>query len=519
MLGTSLVLLGAGLLSRVLPLLGGERRLFGQFPSEDAYLMLTVARNLALGLGPTTADGTIATNGIQPLATLLWAGVFALTDGDRASGIRVVLVLEILLSTLFPLLLFLLGRRVLEGRPWAVGAPLLAAAVWYASPLAMRISMNCQETGLYAVAVLAVVWTALDLEERPSWLRVAVLGLLLGVTFWIRNDAVFLVAAVGVLHLVRGLSRPAPRPWRPVGELAVMGAVALAVALPWLVYNQVFFGSIVPISGQAQSVGVEVGSNLRVLPAMLAGYLLTVVWIPATVEMRPATSLLGAPFVLAGLLALGWAVPRSTRRERDLLILVGVFAAGLLVYYGAFFGVPFFLKRYLFPVFAFVVLAVCVGLCALGRRLRAGRAGAAPALLAAAALVVWIGASHRALHLMGARHGHWPMVEWVKENVPESEWVGALQSGTLGFFHDRTLNLDGKVNPAALRAQREGRLGRYVLGTEVRWLVDWPILMRVHALPIVAANFDAIVNDPARRLVVLRRRDADRRDPSEPGRP
>ncbi len=45
--------------------------------------MLTVAQNLAMGHGFTIADGTIRTNGVQPLVTFVWAGVHWLTGGDR----------------------------------------------------------------------------------------------------------------------------------------------------------------------------------------------------------------------------------------------------------------------------------------------------------------------------------------------------------------------------------------------------------------------------------------------------
>lgn len=52
--------------------------------------------------------------------------------------------------------------------------------------------------------------------------------------------------------------------------------------------------------------------------------------------------------------------------------------------------------------------------------------------------------------------------------------VGAIQSGTLGFFHDRTINLDGKVNPDALRARlAEGDVISYILASKIQLLVDW----------------------------------------------
>jgi hypothetical protein len=57
--------------------------------------------------------------------------------------------------------------------------------------------------------------------------------------------------------------------------------------------------------------------------------------------------------------------------------------------------------------------------------------------------------------------------------------VGAVESGTLLYFRDNTLNLDGKANPAALRARVDGTLGRYVDRAGVDVLIDFPRALRV----------------------------------------
>jgi hypothetical protein len=67
--------------ARLSPLFDPAGRLFWQFMSEDGYLMQTVARNMAIGLGMSTADGTMPTNGVQPLATFLFAALHALAGG------------------------------------------------------------------------------------------------------------------------------------------------------------------------------------------------------------------------------------------------------------------------------------------------------------------------------------------------------------------------------------------------------------------------------------------------------
>ena len=59
----------------------------------------------------------------------------------------------------------------------------------------------------------------------------------------------------------------------------------------------------------------------------------------------------------------------------------------------------------------------------------------------------------------------------VEEHVPPAEAVCAFQSGTIGYFRDRVVNLDGKVNGEALR--RRGDLQAYVAERGVNWFCDW----------------------------------------------
>ena len=56
--------------------------------------------------------------------------------------------------------------------------------------------------------------------------------------------------------------------------------------------------------------------------------------------------------------------------------------------------------------------------------------------------------------------------------MPTGELVAAGQSGTLGYFVDNVLNLDGKVNLEALPHQNDMR--DYLRKNDVRWLCDWP---------------------------------------------
>ena len=199
------VLVLIGLSARLSPLLDVEGRLFWQFMTEDGYLMQTVARNMAIGLGMSTAEGTMPTNGVQPLATYLFAGLHLLAQGDKALGIGLVSISSTLIAGISAWLLACVGSRVFRHLPHGRNLACVAAALWFTAPLITRHSMNGLETGLYQATLLLVMWFFLErfgTASAPSLANRLLLGALLGLAFLARNDAVFFIALVIVFSSV-----------------------------------------------------------------------------------------------------------------------------------------------------------------------------------------------------------------------------------------------------------------------------------------------------------------------------
>jgi hypothetical protein len=504
---TTVVLATVGLVVRAAPLLDPTGRGLTQFPSEDGYLMLTIARNIALGHGMSIAAGTIPTNGTQPLMAYVYAVPFSLVGGDKVWGVFGVQVLEIVIAGLAAILLYAVARRLLEGEPQRDPVAALAAAVWFASPITVRHSMNGLESGAYALAVLAVAHLVLRLpsEGRPWPLRRCVgLGALLGVAFWVRNDASLLIAAVCLARVAPAFARGAQALWERGLEAFAVGATSLAVGAPWLVSNQLRFGHVMPISGLAESSNIVHGQNLVGLPAVLAEYVMVTFPIPSTLEERPFVIAASCAVAVAGLVAAVALARRLGPPARAWLGILGLWTAFFVVFYGWFFGVGFFLTRYFFPISPFVAV---VSVYWAWRALEPLSARLRIALPAAAAVLVLVTAGLGArLWVEGTNQGFFQIVDWVHDHVPDDVWVGAVQTGTLGFFHDRTINLDGKVNPYALQARLEHRTQDYVLESPIQYLVDWVgIETWLHGTPL-EGRFDLAVFDRDRNLVVLRRR-------------
>jgi hypothetical protein len=498
-------LVAIGLCARVAPLLDPAGRGLRQFPTEDGYLMLTVARNMALGLGMSTAGGELPTNGVQPLATFLYAAGFGVVGGDRVAGVLIAQWLQLAIACAAGLLLWRTGRRLLGSLPGAGSIALLAAALWFAAPNTVRNSLNCLETGAYALALIGFCLYALRrLPPGESWPlgACAGAGAWIALAFWVRNDAVLLAAAFCAHRLIAGWRGAGIDLRRALVETGAIGSTAAVLALPWVVHNWLRFGYAMPISGVAESAGSHLGENLPYLPAAVAEYLAPPLQIPLAWETRAPAIALGL-LLTAAWIAAAWALrARASAQARQWLEIVGLWALALCGFYGLAFGASHFMNRY---VFALSPLLAIGSVAFAARAAAAVPVGRSLALGAAALAVLAAGLLNLRAYRGGMDHMHFQVVDWVEQNVPDDVWVAAIQTGTLGFYHDRTLNLDGKVNPRALEARLAGRTQEYVLETPAQYLVDWTGIAAWAKGTALEGRFEIVELDAQRNLAVLRR--------------
>ena len=494
---------------RLAPLVLGGDRLQRQCVTEDGYLMLTVARNLAMGKGFAVADGQTPTNGVQPLATCVYAAFYWMTGGHKLNTLYIVVGFQFLIAAATALLLLSTVRKQLYRgpAPWAVAC--LAALLWYVSPTSIQHTQNSLETALYVLLILASVALydrfAPALAATLAPMRCALLGVLLGLTFLARNDAVFLITAILAIHLATGLRhRTIPR--RLVQSL-IIGSVSVLVALPWLMFNHSRFGSVMPVSGQAESIRAGLAASLPEAMAVQLETFLVIARVPAMLQTSPIFQILSTGAVLAVVLLAAWHRRWLADNLSAGLLSVGLFAVLLLLFYGLWFGAAHFLGRYLFPPLIF--FAVVLGALVVRIWYAQPRALPRPELLSIGLLAaLWLIAVDTRLYLHGESHEHFQVVDWVDQNVADDTWVAAVQSGTLGYYHDRTINLDGKVNPEALAARRANAIPQYVADGPARYIVDWAGLVRWRDEPAIDAHFELIEHDTTRNLAVFRRRSA-----------
>jgi hypothetical protein len=502
-------LLAVGIISRVVPLLDIGGRMLAQWPTEDGYFMLAMARNVALGHGLSVTGGEMPTNGTQPGTTFVWSVLFWLVGGDRNKGVLLVQILEVFIALGTSAGLYRLGLKVLIGHPARETVSALTAALWFASPLVVPHTMNCLETGAYACIG---VWITSVFIERPlddavpwTWGRSVAVGVLLGAAFWARNDACFLILGACLVYLYSGYHCGPVVVRERFLRTLVFGATSVLTASPWLIHNYTNFGHIMPVSGRAESLTGKFATNLDDLPSVLVEYLLVLLPIPQKLQDHPvvvAGCVLGL-LVTVAILLVAW---RNSRRPvRALIVMIGIYAVALSLFYGLFFGAPWFIARYTMPLSPYFTLLTVTVAWKLWSRLGMPVQMPMAATVGLGALLLAGGLNVR-LYTKGSQHPHFQVVDWVKQNTSEATYVGAVQTGTLGFFHDKTINLDGKVNIAAYEALTRAELAEYVAASNIEVLADWAGLADWYEMPLIQEHFDLIVHDTEKNLSVLRRK-------------
>lgn len=498
---------------RLYPFFAGLPWLSEFFVTEDGYLMLTVARNMATGLGMSVSEGTIATNGVQPMATFAFALAYWLVDGDKVAGLAGVTAISALWSIGGFVSVWAWARQALSPRLADPVWPWVVAALWFSGPLMLRHTMNALETGLYIPFVLlALLWFLRILRQEGEGGIAERLGFggFCGLVFLARNDGALLIMAIFVSWALYDLAVRRRSVMATALRLIPPGLATLVVAGPWMVYNKLVFGSIVPISGWAQQLSAGFGQNLPLLPVALFEHAFPMLPIPGSME---GNAMVIAICLVALLVVCALYLTEVLRMEpavRFMLLAYTLFVLMLCGYYGLNFGAPHFISRYMAPASPLLITAGLSALTVVVQRLVPRFAVPAVAALSIGGLFLSGALLARQLMPGWYHQGHFQVVRWVDANIDDTEWVGAVQTGTLGYWHDRTINLDGKVNPEALAAlHKEGHVLNYVISSKINYIADW------HGVAGWARNtetdfpdhFGLIVADPVANLAVLSRKD------------
>jgi hypothetical protein len=434
------------------------------FPLDDSWIHLTYARNLAVYGEWAFQPGRPSAGSTSPL----WTGLLSIGFLLRLAPY----IWTYLLGGLLLLSMGLLGEMVIrrvspayQSRfPW-VGLFLILEwhLVWSAA--------SGMETLLHALLITTVLGMLMSGSRRFM-----TLGLLAGLSVWVRPDGVTLLGPIAV-HALAGQG-PGKKRWRDV-SLFVIGFASLF--LPYLLFNLILAGTPMPNTFYAKQ----------------AEY--------AAWQARPFLSRFGQlslQFLAGPSLALlpgvvGWFV--ISLRKRDWGTLAGmVWFGGYLFLYVQ--RLPVYQHgRYIMPampiyfLWGLTAMTEFVNSKSLGRHhwLTATSWNAFAGVLCVAFWLV--GANTYAQDVALIESEMVASAKWVAANVPQSDVIAAHDIGALGYYdHHDLIDLAGLVSPEVIPFIRdEERLAKFLDERGAKYLIAFPDfypLLSKLAKPVFVAN-------------------------------
>jgi len=222
------------------------------FTADDSLFYLVVGRHIA-ATGAWTFNGLTPTNGVQPLWQLVTAGVESVgrVVGVRSAVglLRSVLVVNWVLAALALASMWRLLSRLRVPDPYRLlGVVVLGCAL--CGPWGMFAS----EAHAVAVSMLLMLLLVRSWIGEPSTRLALGIGFTGGLMMLARLDTIWIVAVTLAVMTVVSLEYPVRR---RLSDLVATATAMVAVLTPYLVWNIVRFGHLIPISG---AIKVDVGS-------------------------------------------------------------------------------------------------------------------------------------------------------------------------------------------------------------------------------------------------------------------
>ena len=483
---------------------------------DDSFYSLQIARNISLGKG-STFDGVTKTNGYQPL--YVWAIVpliyFLHTDTDR--WVHAAMTLLAFFSVLSVIPLYRLISYLTRDNKWAS----LGAFAWLFFPVLFRRQINGLETamvGFFLIYSLDIyvreIKQTLPLTSLKSFLK---LGALLGLLILCRIDQIFLIAGIATdliwsrLKIKENIDNGF---WT---RCFAAGFVCLLVFSPWGAYNIIFFGNVMPQSGEATLMLSKLYLKHeygQIIP--FGAYLDMIIWtfhsasfIHWPVEFLHQTTGIGIKelssiaILLLICVTLLMCLITSTRRvlrawlrtTSPLNMSVFIYVVTLFFAYSIFYYATWHHIRYFYPFSLLYTLYIaCLGVrleeqFKISLRLRITVASIAAAIYLAF-LVPLLTPNYISIALYDA-------AIWMNKNLPKGTTVGSMQSGIIGYYSNhRVVAMDGKMRPDALSAIREGQLYCFAMNQRVEYIADVQFVLNCWFYPAAGAPFDPSMLQP-----------------------
>ncbi|PYQ14533.1 MAG: hypothetical protein DMH00_01365 [Acidobacteria bacterium] len=434
---------------------------------DDAFYYLKVASHVAAGHG-STFDGIDRTNGYHPLWLTLLVPIYFLLGARLDLAFRIACLLGVTLFLAADWVALGLLRRIFhELAPTALGVVFFAFLTFFSSSQAMETAPVLFLTNLILLMLASRDSLGIDADARSEW----GLGALLSLVFLARLDMVFLGVAVGIALVARWLRER----WsvkRFFTKTTRLFLPCLLLPAPYLAWNWMCFGHLVPISGTLKSSFPQVGPHLYVLKS-IGPHVIFSLGVGAVVLIAQGCRAVGV----------GNAHSGSTRERAFSALAILALSVFLQLTYAVLFEKWGFAHWQVAP--SFILGAVGVGWIqerfawTFLPRISAERLRSFSGLFIVLATAVALGwGSWKRLGAYDPNSfylGEWRAARWAKERLPNDAVLAAKSdAGLFSYFSGlKVLNInDGLVNDFDYQAAVSRKLlGRHLISKGVRWIL------------------------------------------------
>jgi hypothetical protein len=221
------------------------------FLQDDSYFYLQVALNILRGEGSTFHQIT-STNGYHPLWMLFAILGLGIAGTNKFLGLHIIFALQtiIFLGTAFAY--YKIARLVADDF-WVAGLAILAAFFFGMGVYGSEAHLNA----LMLTMTIYYFLAALLKDDPIHWVMI---GIFSGLSVLARLDNIFVI---GILYLYGVMNGQGPRLKDRIKYSLRLSIPFAFVVSPYLLYNYLSFGHLVPISGMIKSTFPELSANIH----------------------------------------------------------------------------------------------------------------------------------------------------------------------------------------------------------------------------------------------------------------
>ena len=422
---------------------------------DDASYYLKIAQNFNDGKG-FSFDGISRTSGFQPLWQYILIIFTAIFKTTPEATLRAVMILQVILLYISSLLFVIILKKYFTGQIVFAGGLIFTVFVYFQY-------LNGMETPLMILIFLFLFYHFLKsrifLIRNPG--REFVTGILLGFLMLARLDTVFLGIVVFVLIVIRIITAEVKDRNGYIKCLMLIGSGALLITLPYLIFNFMYFGNIIPISGYLKSTVPQTGLNENI-PELLryremffgllsAAYLFF--YFINFRKIKPAAFTTGLAVIATG---------------NILLMIYILFFMNWVIFPWYFTPFSIFFSFFICLIFKFIL---SVNFYNSGKLIFK--------ILSAFIILYWGSKIFGAYYLDTGKSSSWNIQsykasQWALNETEKSDLFAMKDAGHFSYFSNReVINLDGLVNSFEFQeVLKDKKLNEYLEQNSVKFIVQ-----------------------------------------------